>query len=134
VTIVINEHLLGMWFVEIPTGDWMAGLSEKDGTFTLDYRFRYYTKGPAPLGVWDGSDRKSWYVATCDRKEPLIAAARDLARMAAALHPGKSYELMRGDKSTREFADELMAAPFAHMRKATKAEYEQYQRDGRLPP
>lgn len=135
-TIIFDKYLLAVWFVEIPNGDWMAGLTEcQDGSFMLTYRFRHYNKGPAPLGVWDGSDTKRWYTAKFTAKEPLMEAARDLARLAKAVtRSGKSYEFLRGDKTTKRFLEELLKAPFAHTKKVSKAEYEQYQRDGRLPP
>lgn len=134
-SIVIDEHLLAMWFAETPTGDWMAGLSKSEsGGYELKYRFRHYTKGPAPLGVWDGSDRKSWYGVKGKQLQPLIDTTRLILRsgtMTGAF--SKSYELLRGEKTTHEFVELLRKQPFAHSKKVTKAEYERFQRDGRIP-
>lgn len=129
-SIAIDDHLRAMWFVEIPNGDWMAGLTQcPDGSFMLTYRFRRYA-GPE---VWDSKDEKSWYTAKCATLQPLMDTTRELIRAMKTIGGvGQTYEFLRGDKSTREFLEELSKQPFAHTKQVSKAEFEQMQRDGRV--
>jgi hypothetical protein len=121
-SIEISEATRGLWFVELPKGDWMASLEALDGErFRIIYRFRWVRDKK----IFDTDDVKEW--------DGLIGKGtitEGIEHMRAAVHrlqligAGKVTELLRENLSLEDFFDLLRHQKFAHTRKLTQAEYE----------
>ena len=113
--IEITDSTLGLWYVELPGGNWTAMLSGDAGRAKLQCRFRWY-KGRA---IWDSDDAKNFY--SIDNKSgasaaTLIDSVRAVIAGMKAMGAGKSYELLRGTGTLDEFFDQFLALPFVHAR------------------
>lgn len=95
-TIEFTERTLGVWFVTIPNGDYLAHVCRtEDGGAELQYRFRYYHSAEP----WDEKDVKNWYRATGIDIAKCLHAASEVSKRLAAISGGERYELLRGEGS-----------------------------------
>lgn len=79
-----NDYILAMWFHAIPEGDALYTLVTDASAravaagdtvhWRLHYRFRYYSPDGTP-DPFDGRDRKSHHVLTCDATAADVAAS-----------------------------------------------------------
>ncbi len=108
------EYMLAIWYVPIPRGDWMASIFRLRGesTWTLKYRFRYYSGSGDPF---DGSDTKNWYGGTSDK--PPEELLRDFDRVAGELAKSAGTEVdrveVRGGRA--EFFEKCGSRPWLQM-------------------
>lgn len=111
--IKFSEDTIGVWYVQIPEGDWLASIFKEDGKPCLVYRFRYYVDDKS----FDSDDEKNWY-----KMEPkdgdadldkLIETTRMVAGLTAARADSEVYELMMKDfDDSSAFFKEFQKAPF----------------------
>lgn len=118
-SIIFNDNILGVWYVTIPNGDYLAAVSRcKDGGAFLQYRFRYYNSEEP----WDEKDEKHWYEARSKDQTKVVAHASFVAKTLANASKGKIWELIRGAGSLEDFMAEFQKLPFVHSRPATAEE------------
>jgi hypothetical protein len=107
--IEVGECTIGLWSVSLPAGDWLQHLGVMpDGTYEIVYRFRWYRDDK----TFDSADEKRWFRIRTKTGES-EAHALEVARYAyGTLNKlGAHWELMRGARSSQEFADVLLAMP-----------------------
>jgi hypothetical protein len=126
--IKLDDNLLAMWVVEIRQGDlegnWMASLSKRESGYELDYRFRWYVDDKAH----DSEDKRDFFVA---RLNPAITEEKMAIEHGHEYyefmkkHAGRevnSWELIRGARTTKEFAEVLKRMPGMHTKTLTEEE------------
>jgi hypothetical protein len=120
----LSDRTQAIWFVEIPPGDWMAAIEAlDDGRFRLEYRFRYDRDRDA----FESQDAKKWYrVEAEDLAQGIEAVRRIISLMKLRMQAGRSYELLRGNLSTRDFMDLLMCQSFVHTKQVSEEEYKRH--------
>ena len=132
--IIFSDATQAVWFVELGTGgygpgngDYLAAIETlADGRIKLTYRLRWYRDEK----TWESKDRKDWYEGVTDLTlDEVIAAVRNATDglKQATGRVGKIYELIRGNRSPREFFDLFMQMPFAHAKRVSEAEYQAMQ-------
>ena len=119
-TIEITENLVGMWQFAFDGGDFMGGVTEQDdGSFFLQYRFRYYKDDKIGL---ESEDDKHWYegtlhAATREHAVNEVRSVMEKLKKAGMLLAGEEIEvieiLMRGG-DVEAFVQELTDQPWAH--------------------
>src|ERR1700730_9078855 len=111
-SILLNEDILAVWFVDVSeTSNWCAGLSKHPSGTRLLERMRYYERNSPP----DSPDRRDWYEEISrDSPEEAIERVRARLRSASPFAQGNPYELIRGNRTLEEFVEEFMRAPFMH--------------------
>ena len=117
-SIELNEHIRGIWYVSWGTADWMAGVwQNEDSQPEARYRFRYYKD----QGPWDSKDEKHWYDikpqtdAQVSMAE-LIATISKMAEFIETAQKGKKWELIRGNSTLEQFMTEFSKLPFVHLK------------------
>ncbi len=128
--IEFNDRTQAVWFVELPRGDWLAGLEALDGgRIRLTYRFRWYKDRKA----WDSKDVRNWMRAEASSDVAKgMEIARVMVRKMQEIGAGQVTELLRGNLSTRDFFDLYRHQTFVHSKTMTKEEYEAER--GPIPP
>lgn len=115
-TILIDDSIIGMWFLPFPGGDFLAAINRlEDGKLDLKSRFRRYRSADA----WDGKDTKSWrnFVVDLPVQDAIEKMRAIVAGMQSLEGCGQSTELIRGEaESALDFMVRLQAMPFAHCR------------------
>lgn len=110
--IEFSEDTIGIWFVGLPKGDWLASVFTEDDKPCLIYRFRYHVDDKA----FDSDDEKNWYRLApkgAGGVDKLVETVRFIAGSMAAGADTEVYELMREDfGDTGAFMEEFRKAPF----------------------
>ena len=117
-TMVIDETLIGIWFVDLSheDQDWLGTLRyNDDGDYEMVYRHRYYVDDKN----FDSEDKKSWYEGTIEKEryteEEIITETRGfVAKLSAFADDAPTFELIKGERSVEEFMVEFRALPFVH--------------------
>jgi len=111
----ISEQTVGLWYVELPNGNWLASINRiTDGTVQLDYRLRWFRDDK----LFDESnDVRNWYRLKTNDEKKLLETTR--AIFSQLTETFKGWELMRGGRSVEEFLDELGRMPGMHMKRVT---------------
>ena len=117
VGIVIDEKLVGLWFLPTISGhqDWLAAVRviEPDVKYELTYRFRYYKDDKA----YDSEDKKNWYEGeVTGTRAYVVASIRSVARELERRADGKLYEIMNESGDMQEFMRKFADMPFAYVR------------------
>jgi len=108
----LDENVVGIWYVQLPEGDWLASVFMEDDKPCLEYRFRYYVDDKS----FDSADEKNWY-----RMQPtgpadlnkLVETVRVIAGLTAARGKSEVYELMMENFDNFDaFAKEFQKAEF----------------------
>ena len=114
-SIVIDETLVGMWYILFATGnDWLGAVSRcGDGTYELNYRHRYYRDD---LTTSDSQDVKHWYTVKTEggNDEQVITWVRTTTQTLAEALGTEVTEILVHDGDVEAFLRELTAQPFAH--------------------
>ncbi len=119
-----NMYYYGVWFVPGDCFDYLASLLKKDGKWTLEYRFRYYSEESED--PFDKKDKKNRYVATMkdDSDESLqiaIKASTDCAsRLAEKIGSEVDFVDLQCQAGDPKFLFELGSRPWAHLRMVEK--------------
>ena len=71
----------GFWYVDGDDKNWLACLSKRDGSWRLDYRFRYYRDDKAH----DSDDKKSWYTGKMNGDQPVEKILAAVGQAVAAI-------------------------------------------------
>ena len=110
--IEITQRTVGLWYVTLPSGDWMGAVDALDGgRFKMTYRFRYYRDTKV---FSDSKDVKNWYSGEGDDFGHAVRAMREIVRLLKRTGGGESFENLRGDSSVDEFMARWDAQPFVH--------------------
>lgn len=117
VGIVIDEKLVGIWFLATISGhqDWLAAVSviEPDVKYKLTYRFRYYKDDKA----YDSEDTKNWYEGEISgTRAYVVAAIRMVAKTLESKADDKLYEIMNESGDMQEFMRKFADMPFSYVR------------------
>ncbi|MFL6600760.1 MAG: hypothetical protein ACJ8R9_05460 [Steroidobacteraceae bacterium] len=112
-SILLNEDILAVWFVDVSeTSNWCAALSKHPLGTRLMGRMRYYERNSPP----DSEDQKDWFEEILrDSPEEAIEKVRARFRSASAFAQSKPYELIRGNRTLDDFVEEFLQAPFIHV-------------------
>jgi hypothetical protein len=116
--IELTKDTVAVWYFEMGEGhNFLAGLNRApDGTFKLDYRFRY-DRGGAPF---DGTDKFSWWsgtIGSTDIDEVLPKMRAWVAECCKRLHCKPTYdEILMTEAGLDDFLNRLTAMPWAHAR------------------
>lgn len=115
-TIEVTERTIGIWYLILDGGgsDWMAGMWREDDGIHLSYRFRYYRDDKFDE---TSEDKKNWYsMVTGETAQKSIMAVRDLIKaMQNELDAGRSWEILKGERSIEEFMEEFSSMPWTHI-------------------
>jgi len=123
----LTENTIGIWFVDVPDGDWLATVNavEPEG-----YELVYRTRNRVDDKIFDSEDTKDWgggRISGKLSKEEVIEKMRELvADVKLYDENSKSHELLMGDKTFVEFMDEFMELPFVNARKMSKDEAKEH--------
>jgi len=115
VSVILDETIYGLWFIEIPEHgqDWLGSIKRNDdGTYTMNYRHRYYKDDK----IFDSEDEKSWYKAT-DTLEKLldcVEITKDSATRFFGADNIRITSLLKEGKTFDEFMAEFHMLPFVH--------------------
>jgi hypothetical protein len=114
---LLNEHLVGLWYVEYAEGSWMGFVWSEPTGPRAAFRLRTYVDDRV---FADSEDLTSLF----DIKPPpnkqttlesLIQTLRDMADFTTRKQSGKLYELLRGEVTHAQFMHELGKLPFIHV-------------------
>lgn len=110
-TIELDDSLVAIWNAALPNGDFLCGLRRRPtGGWEALYRFRYYRDDKL---FEDSADERHWYKVTfrhAPSEDEVIAELRSMMD----LLPQPQWEILRGARSTEEFAKLLYAMPGIH--------------------
>jgi hypothetical protein len=88
-------------------------------SMSLEFRRRYYETE----GAWDNLDQKEWgAAATKSSAAESIEKVRLLTRTLSIEYGSQVYEVLRGDRTLKEFFDDFSSQPFVHMKSGAEAE------------
>jgi hypothetical protein len=127
-TILLNEDLLAVWFMDVSDrSNWLAGLSKHHRGTRLLWRMRYYEPGTPP----DSPDKKNWYESIyAEPAGEVIQRVRTRLRVVSLFAKDRPYELIRGDRSLDEFVAEFRRAPFVHVYHGDDSAGEEHSAEG----
>ncbi len=112
--IVLDDNMLGIWFVPMPPeGDWMGALVRDGEDYKLTYRFRVY-QGDQSLQFEESQDAKSW-VECCITGLPLAAVLRKIGNVTGTLAEkfgSKVHTVAMEDDGVTGFTERLKAQPW----------------------
>ena len=118
--IVLDDKIVGIWFIGMDNSDFMAGVREliPNEKYELKYRFRYHKDDK----VFESDDVKNWYRGTLSGTRNYVmlsmhAVTQELTKASG----GKVYELLN-DQGMDVFMREFRKAPFMYERMATPEE------------
>jgi hypothetical protein len=112
---VLDEKIVGIWFIGWEKRDWMAGVRElePEAKYELTYRFRYHKDD----GIFESEDKKSWYSGTLSGTRAFVVASiKSMARGFATASDGKLYEVLNDDRDLDKFMRVFQEMPFVYMR------------------
>jgi len=129
VSIVIDEKILGIWYVCFDDDmDVMLALGRTETGYEVNGRTRLYLGDPDD--PWDEKDRKRWFgggvEATTDAeavsktRANMIVMSTDFAKTFKPKTAPAIFELVRGETTVEEFAQVLRSMPWAHSMEATR--------------
>lgn len=128
-SVVIDETIVAIWFFDLgPTEDYIMALNRTaTGGIRFVYRVRHHN--PDSKDPFDDKDQKSWsaFETSNPDEEKAISAAREMAKglvgvgvaVGTVKLPHKIYELIRGEATVEQFAEQLMKHPWAHTQRKT---------------
>lgn len=125
-TIICDETIIGLWYVQFSARDVMAGLNHAGpGQIKMTYRVRHYRPDPNN-DPFNDHDEKTWGGGTGpDTEAEAIRKIRLFIRLISVGSTSK-YELLRGKNETPEqFTERLAKMPFAHAKLMNDQEYKQ---------
>ena len=125
---VIDESIVGLWYLEMSNGNLGGGIWRIPDArgFIMRWRFRYYLDDK----TFDSNDKKNFYSLESNDLNKLLFSFRYIIKMGEETFNTKAYEFLRGEnESVDDFAARYLKAPFIHMREATPEEVEEIERE-----
>lgn len=117
----LSDKTLGLWIVDIPSGDFMAVANLHVEGVELAYRFRRIVDDK----IFDSKDTKSWTrgIFSGDENE-ILDQIRGVMKLLADLPgAGDHHELLTRDYVTMDaFTEALFALPCIHVKTVTEEE------------
>jgi hypothetical protein len=120
-TAIVDEKLIGLWFMPIHAkrdgvrGDWQADLREEEpGRFVFQCRFRWHMDDRA----WSTKDVNNWQayqIRDLPRAE-VLAKAQTLVRNMEVRTCSKADEILMDESGPTGFVLRLCEMPWAHAR------------------
>lgn len=115
-TIVIDETLVGMWYMRVgEDADWLGAVKRVDeNTHQLDYRHRYYKDDRTDEF---SQDEKRWYsVQFNDFTDwQMLEEIRRILVPLAKIAKSEVTEVLMHDGDVDDFIAQMSALPFAHI-------------------
>lgn len=115
-SLIIDEQTIGLWYVPIPDGNWLATLNYHVADAVLNHRFRYFRNGK----IHHSEDSKSHYrtdmtnIARMKTIENVRLLVRALEQSKSSQE--ESVELLRNSMTIDEFMARVTALPFMRTR------------------
>jgi hypothetical protein len=108
VSMTIDKNTIGIWYVELPFGNWMATMYRDGDEFKLRGRFRFVVDDDLTT---ESNDHKEWFESVMSTTDEALAI-KQVRKAAAAL--GDYDEILHEGLGPDHMIAELQRKRYAH--------------------